>query len=61
MELPNFNTLVGMQGWLPRLISIKVGLAVAARALKHNQSAVVKTQGRPLEIALPSQNINLSG
>ena len=62
-ELSNFSSLVRMQGWLPHLISIKVGLDVAARALKHDQSAVFKIQpsseGRLLEITLPSQNINL--
>lgn len=53
-----------MQGWLPHLISIKVGLDVAASALKRDQSATFKIQpsseGSPLEITLPSQNINLS-
>lgn len=60
----SFNTLVRMQGWLPHLISIKVGLDVAASALKRDQSAIFKIQpsseGSPLEITLPSQNINLS-
>lgn len=63
-EFPNFNALVGMQGWVPHLISIKVGLDVAARALKHDRSAVSKLQpyseGSPLEITLPSKNISLS-
>lgn len=63
-EFPNFNALVGIQGWLPHLISIKVGLDVAARALKHDWSAISKIQpyseGSPLEITLPSQNINPS-
>lgn len=63
-EFPNFNALVGMQGQLPHLLSIKVGLNVAARALKHDQSAISKIQtyseGSPLEIILSSQNINLS-
>lgn len=63
-ELSDFNTLVGMQGWLPHLISIKVGLDIAARALKHDQSAIFQIQpsseGSPLEITLPSQNINFS-
>lgn len=52
-----------MQGWLLHLISIKEGL-VAARALKHDWSAIFKIQpsseGSPLEITLPSQNITLS-
>lgn len=62
-ELPDFNALVGVQGWLPHLKSIKVGLDVAARALKHDQSATSKIQpyseGSALEITLSSQNINL--
>lgn len=53
-----------MQGWLLHLISIKLGLDVAARALKHDWSAISKIQpyseGSSSEITLPSQNINLS-
>lgn len=51
-----------MQGQIPHLISIKVGLDVAVRALKHDQSAIPKIQpyseGSPLEMTLPSKNVN---
>lgn len=63
-DFPNFNALVGMQGQIPHLISVKVGLDVPARALKHDQSAIPKIQpyseGSPLEIMFPSKSISLS-
>lgn len=51
-ELSIFNTLLGTEGWILHPISIKVGPAVAARVLKHDQLAIFKihpcSMGRPL-------------